>query len=193
MCLSSCFAGGKTNKKTLHTNQAHPSAHTAAVYKLTHTLRSPRSLPEFSNTSPFLGIADVKQKHKSITYLGCSGREGSCRLRPIFIHIAKTASVCLPSTDEKLQCFSSSAYLLRSVKSKRIASDQCALIMLLSSAHGHVWMFAWGRKCCRATNIKPEEKRKHGWRRYPATFLSLPVSLHFYPVFNAFTGLMYIN
>lgn len=45
-------------------------------------LWSPRSLPEFLNTSTFSGIAGVKQKPKSITHLGWSGREGYCRLRP---------------------------------------------------------------------------------------------------------------
>lgn len=42
--LASGFRGGE-KPKTLHTNQAHPSAHTAAIYKPTHTLWSPRSVP----------------------------------------------------------------------------------------------------------------------------------------------------
>lgn len=78
------FCWGLKNTSHLPVNApAHPHTHThtAAVY----TCSDPHTVYQnFSNTSTFFGIAGVKQKHKSITHLCCSGREGCCRLRPFF-------------------------------------------------------------------------------------------------------------
>lgn len=125
--------GGKSTSHEQVNTPAHPSEHTLQLwYRRTHTLWPPlHSRPEFSNTSTFLRVASVKQKHKSITHLGWSGREGCCQLRPFFNHGAKTASVSL------LHCLSYYAHLLKkkmwSVKQKN------SHVLQFSSAHAYVF------------------------------------------------------